>query len=109
MQYYFRVAIGQEVMTHALVSQFSEADAELLRDSSGAVVVSQYMGEDGLKVINAKTILSVVAMVPYPHTHLGPGIWYFLVEKMGLAIFGYRGDEDPDEVVPQEQAQEQYN
>ncbi len=61
------------------------------------------MGEDGLKVINAKAILSVVAMVPYPHTHLGPGIWYFLVEKMGLAIFGYQGDEDPDEVVPQEQ------
>ena len=57
-------------------------------------------------MINAKCILSAVAMVPYPHAGLGPGRWYFLVEKMGLEIFGFRGDEEPDGEEPRTESQE---
>ncbi|KLO10906.1 hypothetical protein SCHPADRAFT_916213 [Schizopora paradoxa] len=101
VQYYFRAALGGEEGTYALVSEYSEPDPTLLKDSSGALTVSKYFGQDSLRVIAAKGILSAVAMVPYPHGGLGPGSWYFLVEKMGLEMFGFRGDEDSDEEVNQ--------
>ena len=97
MQYYFRAQIGGRVGTYALVSEYSAPDPTLFSKSSGALFVSRYYGQDCLKVINAKSILSAVAMVPYPHAGLGSGKWHFLVEKMGLEMFGFRGDEEADE------------
>ncbi len=83
MQYYFRVTIAEEIRTCALVSEYSAPHAELYKTSSHALAVSKYLGQDGLAVIFAKSILSVVAMVPYPHGGVGAGEWHFLVEKMG--------------------------
>lgn len=96
MQYYFRAPIGGEVGTYALVSEYSAPNSDLFNKSSGTLAVSKYQGQECLQVINAKSIVSAVAMIPYPHAGLGPGNWYFLVEKMGLEIFGFRGDEEPD-------------
>ena len=97
MQYYFRAPIRGEIQTYALISEYSAPHAELLESSSGAVAASKYEGQNGLKVIEAKSIVSAVAMVPYPHEGLGAGKWHFLVEKMGLEMFGFRGDEETDE------------
>lgn len=91
------MTISGTVRTCALVSEYSEPDRGLFESSSGALAVSKYQGEDRLRVINAKSIQSVVAMVPYPHGGLGVGNWHFLVEKMGLAMFHLRGDEEQDE------------
>ncbi len=96
VQYYFRATIGGAIRTCALVSEYSAPHKGLFESSSGALAVSKYQGEDCLKVINAESILSVVAMVPYPHGGIGHGTWHFLVEKMGLAMFHLRGDEEPD-------------
>lgn len=96
MQYYFRAPIGGEVGTYALVSEYSAPDSDLFKKSSGALAVSKYQGQERLQVINAKSIISAVAMVPYPHAGLGPGEWHFLVEKMGLEMFGFRGDEEAE-------------
>ncbi len=97
MQYFFRATVAGEIGTWALVSEYTAPNTELLRTSSGALIVCQYMGQDCLRVISAKSIMSVVGMVPYPHGGLGPGQWFFLVEKMGLVMAHFRGDEEVDE------------
>ncbi len=97
VQYYFRVTIADEIKTCALISEYSAPHAELYKTSSHALAVSKYLGQDQLRVIFVKSILSVVAMIPYPHGRIGAGEWHFLVEKMGLTMFHFRGDEEVDE------------
>ncbi len=75
--------------TVALISMYSAPDAALLTKSQGALVVCKYQGLQELKVIHVKSIKSVVAMVPYPHT---PGQnFFFLVERMGFDIANMGG------------------
>lgn len=107
MQFYFRAKIGDEIKTFALVSEYSAPHAELLKTSSGAVAACKYEGKECLKVVSAKTILSVVAMVPYPHGGLGTGVWYFLVEKMGLEMAHFAGIEEVDEEEVREEGHDQ--
>ena len=45
-------------------------------------------------VINAKRILSVVAMVPFPYTINGHSSYYFMVEKVGLDVVEVDAQED---------------
>ena len=78
--------------TFALVSVYSAPDESLLRKSSGVLAVCKYKGSQALTVIRASTIVSVVAMVPYPL-----GIQdedYFLVEKLGLDIAHLAGHDE---------------
>lgn len=78
-------------MSFALVSLYGAPDAELLERSTGTVWSCEYRGEGGLKVIPAKLIASVVAMVP-----LQAGCFY-VVEKLGLEVACMGGAEDDEE------------
>lgn len=112
MQYYFRLAFGEEVHGLALISVFSPPDLQLLRESFQTVYKCHYQGEDALLAIDIKQIESVVAMIPYykvtPDGELQiPGTEYFLMEKIGLditaleSLVGQReadeGDDDGDD------------
>jgi len=46
--------------------------------------VCQYQGEDDVVVINVKSILSVVAMVPFPFVVGGRYNQFFMIEQIGL-------------------------
>lgn len=95
IQYFFLVEIGSCKQAVALVSVFSEPDKDLLQKSSGALTVCRYEGSRSLKIIDAKCIKSVVAMVPFWHTTSDKSR-YFLIEKFGLEIFHMAGaQEDP--------------
>ncbi len=70
--------------TFAMVSLFSDANALLLKQSSGALAVCKYKGQESLKVIPTSSIITVVAMVPFPGGE--DQNEFFLVEKLGLEI-----------------------
>ena len=90
-----------------MVSLYSEADADLWEKTSKVLYSCLPQGDDGLEVINVKTIDSVVAMIPHPHVQ--DAVWQrrlegrvFVVEKLGLDVFTLSGpvqdiDADDDE------------
>jgi hypothetical protein len=55
--------------------------------------VCTYEATRALVVIEAQTILSVVAMVPYTHVNLGQDLFY-VVEKLGLEVASLGGVEE---------------
>ena len=63
-----------------------ELDLELLQDSFDMVYSCVYMGQMDLQVIEVKTIISVVAMVPMTPCDGDRSSWFFLLEKPGLEI-----------------------
>lgn len=75
----------------ALVSLYSGLDPTLLKISYGTLLVCQYCGETSLVLVDARAILSVVAMVPFmeksgggrPRHHANR---FFVVEKPGLSL-----------------------
>lgn len=90
-----------------MVSLFSNPDRTLLRQSMNTLGVVNYFGEAGLTVIDIKTILSVVAMIPYrlaltAEERTEPAVIqraanrFFVGEKPGLdvASFGERAEAD---------------
>ena len=72
----------------ALVSLYSAPDPYLLCLSMNTLCSCSYLGDGALKFINAKTIKSVVAMIPHSPSIDGqpPEDWFFLVEKPGLDV-----------------------
>jgi hypothetical protein len=70
----------------ALVSPYSPPNGHLLQVSHGTLVVCRYRGDEILWVIDAKSIISVVAMVPFPFLLDGNGDNYFMIEKVGLDV-----------------------
>lgn len=84
------------VHTYALVEFYSEPDPILLQKSHGTVWSCSYEPGKHLGIISAKSILSVVAMVP--HKAVGSKeVDYFLVEKPGLDVISLTGYWEPDE------------
>ena len=84
-----------------MVSEYSPPDAHLLQLSSNTVWSCMHRGIEGLRVIDAQSIVSVVAMVPHPKNTLRPSHnlegRVFVVEKPGLDVLTFVGDEDdPD-------------
>ena len=75
------VAGFQESLT--IGSMYSIADEDLKNHSHGALNVFEY-DEKPLVVIMVKSILSVVAMVPFKQE--GESCQFFLVEKFALGI-----------------------
>jgi hypothetical protein len=96
VQFYFRGHINGENITLALVSLYSAPNAELLQESFQTVYLCTYTGVQGLWVVPAKTLMSVVAMIPLDHNE--PNV-RFLMEKPGLevAMMANRGEEVQDE------------
>ncbi|KAK7044947.1 hypothetical protein R3P38DRAFT_2508434, partial [Favolaschia claudopus] len=93
VQYYFRYIMREsdkEPTPLAMVSVFGIPDRALLKESFNTLWVAR-MGEAGMRVIPAKSIQSVVAMIPFPSQRGVPpeveerfrGL-HFLYEKMGL-------------------------
>jgi hypothetical protein len=77
---------GDKSRALALVALYSPPDEYLLRLSTDTLVVCRYQGEGALIVIDAKSILSVVAMVPFPFIVGGHGDQFFMIEKIGLDV-----------------------
>ncbi|KAJ7321573.1 hypothetical protein DFH08DRAFT_622874, partial [Mycena albidolilacea] len=50
----------------AMVSVFAAPDRDLLQESFGTIWAAQHQGAAGMQLISAKSILSVVAMIPFP-------------------------------------------
>ena len=93
------------VMTLALVLTWSVPDSVLLKQSYGTLYVTQYQGNNALTVIDSKTIVSVVGMVPMPSQNKveqppemeSPP--FFLVKRPGLQAYELVGirEDDSDE------------
>ncbi len=85
------------IKTCALISLYSPPDKFLMEKSYGALAVCKYRGLSSLKVILSSSIMSVVAMVPFPADEDDNS--FFLVEKLGLEMAHLGGH---DEVVLEE-------
>jgi hypothetical protein len=97
---YFYIHVHHEgrEMALALVSLYSKPDPTILRHSLNTLWSCKYQGDSdsALKFIDAKTIQSVVSMVP--HNPVIPGQEteerFFLVEKPGLDVAIIAGIEE---------------
>lgn len=103
IQFFFRARVNNEEQTLALISVYGPPDDELLEESYDTLWACRYHGEDNFQVVNAKQLLSVVAMVPFTPPAIaldGEELgeygeeWYFVVEKPGLEVFGLREDNE---------------
>ena len=61
-------------------------DEYLLRTTYDTLCVCGYQGKDAIAVIEAKSILSVVAAVPFPFVVGGRGNQFFIIEQIGLDV-----------------------
>jgi hypothetical protein len=78
-----------------MVSVFAAPDRDLLQESFGTLWAAQHQGPVGMRIILAKAVLSVVAMIPFP-SNRGTSVeaerklhgLHFLYEKMGVDSSG---------------------
>ena len=61
VQYFFRIRRD----AFALVSCYDEPDKTLLEESCQTLYVARYLGKQALKIINVRSIQSVIGMVPF--------------------------------------------
>lgn len=74
-------------MCLAIVSVYSEPNAELLTASNGTLISCQSFGDNALIAINVFCIQSVVAMIPHSLPHfMDSEHHFFLVERPGLDL-----------------------
>jgi hypothetical protein len=86
VRFYFTKSLGGETRAFALISPYSSSEEYLLQVSQGTLVVCRYPDVDTLWVIDVASILSVVAMIPFPFLINGQNNYYYMVEKIGLDI-----------------------
>jgi hypothetical protein len=86
-RFYFRAIVEGIEESLALCSLYSLTDEHHRGRTHGALIVCDYEGERTLVVIRAKSILSVVGMMPFkdPEQDEG-GRQFYLVEKFGLGV-----------------------
>jgi hypothetical protein len=106
VQYFFRLrAPGEtEAFALAMLSVYSPPDQALLNVSHGALKACTYFGQENLMVVDARSIISVVGMIPFPVLGEG-GVCaeacaqtqgkYFLYEKITLDT-GSPSEEEED-------------
>ena len=92
VQFFFQATIRDVTQTLALVSNYSPPDLALFRQSHETLWTCHYQGAADLRVINVKTIHSVVAMVPFPFNQEK----FFVGEKIGLDVATLGGIEEED-------------
>ncbi|KAF8068694.1 hypothetical protein FPV67DRAFT_1414845, partial [Lyophyllum atratum] len=86
VQFYFKAEIGGTERTLALVSFYGPRDESLFQESYFTIWSMAKLGVDGLKVIEAKSIVAVVSVQPHDH-HVEDGdTRYFVWEQMGLEM-----------------------
>ncbi|EIW78817.1 hypothetical protein CONPUDRAFT_59151 [Coniophora puteana RWD-64-598 SS2] len=87
-----------ETSRMALVSIYSQPHAAVLGLSHGQLVSCSHTGDAALRLIDVKTIKSVVAMIPHKLTPLGDETTrYFAMEKLGLDVLRIGGMDEPEE------------
>ena len=102
IEYFFRLQFGETVHSLALVTMFSPPDEEVLRESHHAAYICHRGGTDALTVVDIKSIIAVVSMVPdYQVTVEGeiivPENRFSLIEAAFLKSALCRiGDDDED-------------
>ena len=84
--FFFTKTFGGETRAFALVSLYSPPNDYLLDSTYDTLVVCRYQDDTTLKVIDAKSVLSIVAMVPFRYTVDGLDNYYFMIEKIGLDV-----------------------
>ncbi|KAJ7675416.1 hypothetical protein B0H14DRAFT_2423736 [Mycena olivaceomarginata] len=96
VQYFFRYQVEHNTPTPlAMVSVFAAPDRDLLQESFGTLWAARHRGPAGMRIILAKDVLSVVAMIPFP-SNRGTSVeaerklhgLHFLYEKMGVDSSG---------------------
>ncbi|KAG2106524.1 hypothetical protein BD769DRAFT_1336785, partial [Suillus cothurnatus] len=90
--YYAQLAYHDDEIYHfitvAMVSVYSRPDPELLQKSMQTVWSCKYHDSEALQLVSAKSIQSVVAMIPH-RPKLQSGVVedrFFLLEKPGLGL-----------------------
>ena len=73
---------------------YSPPNEHLLELSNTTLIVCRYRGDAALVVIDVQSILSVVAMVPFPFAIDGDGDQYFVIEGVGLDVVDTDAEED---------------
>lgn len=107
--YYFQVplSISASTRTLAMVSCYGSRHQELYEQSHQTLWVAQYLGEESLKVVDVKSIRSVVAMVPLVLSteeasnaaiRAQYSQYYFVAEKPFLDFAGSSDSIDDDNV-----------
>ena len=89
--------LGGEARGFALVSLYSPPISYLLNHTYSTLIVCRYQGEVTLEVIDAKSILSVVAMVPFRYAVDGLNNYFFMIEKIGLDVIEVDTQGDSEE------------
>ena len=102
VRFFFEFEVRGERRTLAMVSMFSAPDKTHLADSFNTLAVCEHLGDRGVKVIDAKSLLSVISMVPFKlalreEELVKPAIvaaaehQFFVCEKLGLAVAYWGG------------------
>ncbi|EJD40585.1 hypothetical protein AURDEDRAFT_69893, partial [Auricularia subglabra TFB-10046 SS5] len=97
VRYFFQLKFRRtnELRTLAMVSFCTRPDARLLEMSSGMLWSVQHQGDAGLRVVDHRTIVAVVAIVPHsPLLGLPFKDSHFVAELPGLAFSQYVSDLD---------------
>ncbi|TBU29096.1 hypothetical protein BD311DRAFT_661884, partial [Dichomitus squalens] len=111
VQYFFRLQRMREDrgtdevdMTLAMVSLFTPPDPAIVRDTYGALLACRYQGDASRKVIDAKHIKALVAMLPLPPRReeakdpRAAELYanrFFVVERLGFDSCLIGREEDP--------------
>jgi|SRR6266478_10170328 len=102
VEYFFRLRFGDTVYSLALVSLFTPPDEELLEQSHHAVYICHYGSLDTLRVVDIKSITTVVSMVPDYHVTVDgdiviPDNTFSLVEAPLLKLTALCGTPEDDD------------
>lgn len=92
VKFFFIKIFGGEPTALALVSLYTPAEEYFLHLTHDTLIVCGYRGEQDLVVVHIKSILSVVAAVPFPplaDTH-------YMIEKIGLDVINTEDDDDEE-------------
>ena len=76
------------------MSLYSPPNEYLLQKSHTTLAVCRYPDEGALVVIDAKSILSVVAMIPFNFLIDNNSDQYFMIEQVGLDVVEADDPED---------------
>ncbi|KAF9646784.1 hypothetical protein BDM02DRAFT_3156425 [Thelephora ganbajun] len=86
VKYYFVNNFGGTSIALTAVLLYSPADEYIFHLTHGTLCICEHQGEENVVVVNVKSIISVVAMVPFPFIVRGCNNQYFMIEQIGLDV-----------------------
>jgi hypothetical protein len=96
VQYFFNAIVNDARITLVVVTLYSRPDEDLFKQLNWTVWSVTEQGESGLQVIDAKTILSVISVIPHNHHVCADSSdeRFFIWEQMGMdmALLSSHGD-----------------